>query len=102
MPKVPTPRMFCPALLIIEIQTSNYLTHLLLISLYCFIYGKLCTSQDVPLDASIIAYVDDYFSKVLLKLRFKLLCTPLEILVLPIVLVLSVLLLVLIPCWGQS
>lgn len=75
--------MFCPALLIVEIQNSNYLTHLLLISLYCFTYGKLCTRQDVPLDASIIAYVDDYFSKVLLKLTFKLLCTPLEILVLP-------------------
>lgn len=35
-------------------------------------YYVLCTGQHVPHSASINAYLDDYFSKVLLKLKFKL------------------------------
>jgi len=66
MYKVPTPRIFSLALLILGIQITISLVYTL-ISLYRFLYVKLCTSQDVPHDASINAYLDDYFSKALLK-----------------------------------
>lgn len=43
-----------------------------MISLYRFLFIKFCTGQDFPHNTSINVYLDDYFSEVLLKLRFKL------------------------------